>query len=186
MDESLLDLAEALDAVEAIRESAAQVLREQWAPDRLRVMLDDTAPGWAPDLWETVTALGWPDLLVPEASGGGGGGSAELAGIAEEVGRAAASIPFVPAAVAAWCGGPAGALRTVAFSEPGSTDDAQPRARARAADEGFVLTGAKTFVPYGSVAHSFVTSAVREDSGALVLCTVDADADGVMGCAALG
>ncbi|MBM3658524.1 MAG: acyl-CoA dehydrogenase [Actinobacteria bacterium] len=179
MTESLVDLAESLAAVEATRATAAQVLREQWAPARLRAMLDEETPGWAPDLWVRAVGLGWPDLLVAEADGGGGGTTAQLAGIAEEVGRAAASIPFVPAAVAAWCGGPSGPLRTVAFSEPGGSDDALPSARARAAGGGVVLTGTKAFVPYGSAAQSFVTSAVREDSGAPVLCTVDADADGV-------
>jgi alkylation response protein AidB-like acyl-CoA dehydrogenase len=179
MAESLLALAETLAAVEAIRDAAAQVLRGRWAPDRLRAMLDDDAPGWAPDLWAQAVALGWPDLLVAEHAGGGGGTTAHLVGIAEEVGRAAASIPFVPAAVAAWCGGPSGALRTVAFSEPGHADDGAPRVVARPSGGGVVLSGVKSFVPYGSVAHSFVTSAVREGSGALLLCVVDATTTGV-------
>jgi alkylation response protein AidB-like acyl-CoA dehydrogenase len=179
MTESLVDLAESLAAVEAIRDAAAQVLREQWAPERLRAMLDDDGPGWAPDLWEMVTALGWPDLLVAETAGGGGGITAQLAGLAEEVGRATASIPLVPAAVAAWCAGPSAVLRTVAFTEPDHADHGSPQVVARPADGGVVLSGVTPFVPYGSVADSFVTSAAREGSGALLVCVVDATTDGV-------
>jgi alkylation response protein AidB-like acyl-CoA dehydrogenase len=178
MEHSLLELAEQLDAVESIRDAAAQVLREQWDLDRLRSLLDGDEPGWAPDLWDTVTTLGWPDLLVPEAEGGGGGITAQLVGIAEEVGRAAAAIPLVPAATAAWCAGASSSLRTVAFSEPEHPDDGRARTVARRTGSGVVVTGAKSFVPYGSVAEHLVTTATL-DSGELMLLLVDARSDGV-------
>jgi alkylation response protein AidB-like acyl-CoA dehydrogenase len=173
MEQSLLDLAAEQDAVDAVRAAAAGVLRRQWAPERLRAMLDDPGPGWAPDLWSTVVELGWPDLLVPEDRGGGGGVAAQFAGLAEEVGRVAAAIPFVTGAVAAWCAGPSLALRTVALAEPRHADDARPRLTAREEGPGFVVEGTKSFVPYGAVAESCVVSAVVAGTDEIVLFVVD-------------
>ena len=167
MEHSLLELAEEQERVEAMRAAAAQVLRDRWDVGRLRAMLDDPGPGWEPDLWTMVADLGWADLLVPEADAGGGL-VAEYAGIAEEVGRAAASIPFVPATVAAGVAAPPGVLPTVAL-------DGAVTARAHAGD-GYVLDGAKTFVPYGAVADSFVVSAtVDGDDDDVALFVVEAE-----------
>ena len=174
MEHSLLDLADELERVEAMRAAAAQVLGDRWDVARLRGMLDDADPGWAPELWATVGELGWADVLVPEGDGGGRGLVVEFAGIAEEVGRAAASIPFVVASVAAWLAGPAPPLRAIAFAEPGRSDESRPTTRARAAGGGYVIDGAKSFVAYGSVATSFVLSATFDDDD-VALFTVAAD-----------
>jgi len=135
-------------------------------------MLDDPGPGWDPDLWAMATDLGWADVLVPEADGGGGGLVAEFAGIAEEVGRAAASVPFVTAGVAAWVAGPATTLRTIAFDDATSVRSGQ-------SNGGFTLQGTKAFVPYGAVAQSLVVSALLDDDevGLFTIDTANAGID---------
>jgi len=154
-----------------MRSAAAQVLGDRWDLARLRAMLDDPGPGWDPDLWAMATDLGWAEVLVPEEHGGGGGLVAEFAGIAEEVGRAAASVPFVAAGVAAWVAGPTSTVRTIAF------DDSAP-VRAQQSADGFVIEGVKAFVPYGAVAESLIASALLDDEE-LGLFTLDVDDDGV-------
>lgn len=56
-----------------------------------------------PGLWQTVTELGWPDVLVSEVNGGGGEGLRELCVLAEAAGAAAAPLPLAVAASAGWC-----------------------------------------------------------------------------------
>jgi alkylation response protein AidB-like acyl-CoA dehydrogenase len=181
MEHSLLELAEEQERVDAMRAAAALVLRDRWDVGQLRTMLDDPGPGWEPDLWTMVAELGWADVLGAEADGDAEGGNrggfvAEFAGIAEEVGRGAASVPLVAAGVAAWLTGPSSSLRTVAFSEAGRSDASRPETGARAADDGYVLDGAKAFVPYGAVADSFVVSAaVDGDDDDLALFVVEAE-----------
>jgi alkylation response protein AidB-like acyl-CoA dehydrogenase len=48
------------------------------------------------ELWQTITALGWPALTVPEADGGVGLGMIEAGILAEELGRVVAPGPLLP------------------------------------------------------------------------------------------
>src|SRR3954453_18542718 len=54
-----------------------------------------------PPFWDEFAAQGWLRLHVPEAYGGEGFGLPELAVVLEELGRACAPGPFLPAVVAA-------------------------------------------------------------------------------------
>jgi alkylation response protein AidB-like acyl-CoA dehydrogenase len=56
--------------------------------------------GFDENLWRTIVEMGLPTIAVSEARGGGGAGIAELAVVAENVGRYLAPIPFVEAAAA--------------------------------------------------------------------------------------
>ena len=53
------------------------------------------------ELWAGVAEMGWLGAVIPESWGGGGFGHAELALIAEELGRTLAPIPFVTSAAVA-------------------------------------------------------------------------------------
>jgi alkylation response protein AidB-like acyl-CoA dehydrogenase len=51
--------------------------------------------GTAEPAWSRIAGLGWPGLEIPEALGGAGASFAEVAVVAEELGRAAAVVPYV-------------------------------------------------------------------------------------------
>lgn len=55
--------------------------------------------GWDPALWEALTALHVVEMALPEARGGDGAGLIELVLLAEEIGRAAAPVPFIDVVV---------------------------------------------------------------------------------------
>jgi alkylation response protein AidB-like acyl-CoA dehydrogenase len=82
----------------ALRDVSRGLLADHCAPAHVRA-----AAGGAdadPKLWELGSELGWTGLLIPESHGGSGAGLAELTLVAEELGRAAARGPFLPAALA--------------------------------------------------------------------------------------
>jgi alkylation response protein AidB-like acyl-CoA dehydrogenase len=73
--------------------------RAQW-PDVLA--RTETEQTYDVALWRTLAAqVGCAGLLVPEAQGGAGASYRELAVVAEELGRAAAAVPFLGSAVVA-------------------------------------------------------------------------------------
>ena len=79
---------------EELRDSIRAVLAKESPIAVARAMVET---GRAPDeLWDTMTALGWPALTVPEAYGGIGLGPIEAAVLAEELGRVIAPGPLLP------------------------------------------------------------------------------------------
>jgi alkylation response protein AidB-like acyl-CoA dehydrogenase len=73
--------------------------RAQWRDVLART---ETAQTYDTGLWRTLAAeVGAAGLLVPEAQGGAGASYREAAVVAEEVGRAAAPVPFLGSAVVA-------------------------------------------------------------------------------------
>ncbi|MEB4212137.1 acyl-CoA dehydrogenase family protein [Mycobacterium sp. 94-17] len=99
----MTDIADSTVELTRLREAANDVLRRSWSLARFQSLLDGPGPVFDPDLWQTVSELGWPDVLVGAASGGGGGSLRELCVLAEAVGAAAAPVPLAAAAAAAWC-----------------------------------------------------------------------------------
>jgi alkylation response protein AidB-like acyl-CoA dehydrogenase len=82
-----------------IRDQARRALAEYPLDERLRDLL--TRKGdFDRDLWALGRDLGWTGIVVSAEQGGLGLGMAELAILAEETGRALASLPLVPGAVA--------------------------------------------------------------------------------------
>jgi alkylation response protein AidB-like acyl-CoA dehydrogenase len=85
----------------ALREAVRSVLedRAQWTDVLARTETDQT---YDTGLWRTLAAeVGCAGLLVPESAGGAGASYREAAVVAEEVGRAAAAVPFLGSAVVA-------------------------------------------------------------------------------------
>jgi alkylation response protein AidB-like acyl-CoA dehydrogenase len=120
--------------------------------------------GRPPDeLWETMTALGWPALTVAEEHGGIGLGAIEAGILAEELGRVIAPGPLLATVTqyvpmvrnTATAGQQERFLGAVARGEvrgalalaerTGSYDPAEIAATATPAGEGLVLTGTKRF-----------------------------------------
>lgn len=123
-------------------------------------------PGAAP-AWEQLVAAGWAGLEVPEALGGAGVTFAETAVVVEELGRAAATTPYLGVVALG-----VGALNLV---EPGPERDALLTATA-AGDARPVLVRSGDAAP-SSAPHSTATF-VLDAADATVLLVPVAGADG--------
>ncbi|OMC16636.1 acyl-CoA dehydrogenase [Mycolicibacter heraklionensis] len=128
--------------------------------------------------WPTVIEAGWVGLEVPEALGGAGAGFAEVAVICQELGRAAAPIPYLGSAVLA-----VGMLNSLADSEIRDgllADVAGGRTRVAAViGESFTLdadqrlSGQAEFVPDADGADRLLVAAT-DASGADIAVLIDA------------
>lgn len=85
-----------------LKDSARKFFREHFPTDRLHALVAaDPTPGRAPTcqwdeaLWAQLVELGWTMLAVPEEAGGVGMPVAAVAGLVEEVGRAAFPCPLL-------------------------------------------------------------------------------------------
>jgi alkylation response protein AidB-like acyl-CoA dehydrogenase len=148
-------------------------------------------PGHDPAVWRQMTELGWCGLAVPEALGGSGLGLAELATLAEPMGRHLMATPFIssqlaiqallaagdPALQQAWLPRLAqGAIGAVAlFEDEGDWNLLAPACAAVADEAGRLrLTGRKTLVCDAAGADLVLVSVSLEGAPALVaLSTTD-------------
>ncbi len=78
---------------EMLRDSAARFLSNECPYDKVKE-LEETAEGYAPELWSKMAELGWLGLLFPEEYDGYGGQFIDLIIIQEEIGKAAFPSPF--------------------------------------------------------------------------------------------
>ena len=163
---------------EALQRSAREFLARECPPALVRetAKADDGVPR---ALYRQMAELGWMGLLVPEKQGGLGLAALDLALVLEELGRVAAPGPFLPTQLviagllragssaqrAAWL--PrlvAGeAFATVAHVE--ESDQQEPagiQTRAARKGDGWVLSGAKLFVPEAQAADVFLVAARTE------------------------
>ena len=100
------------DTEEALRDSVRRLFADRCPPESVARAYDSVPQDFS-DVWRTLAAeLGVAGLLVPESLGGAGAGPREAAVVMEEIGRAAAPVPFLSSAV----------LATVALLRAGDTD----------------------------------------------------------------
>ena len=166
---------------EELRALARRVFADRCTPEHLKkIAFDLGESGVDLDLWREIAELGLVGVAVPESADGGGMGFFEVAIILEEVGYAVAPIPALPVMAMA---GPLLAqyapdqLQGLATGERIITvalhellgDVGTPFMTA----DGGSLTGVKTNVPFGTVAHAFLTSTTDG------IYLVEADAPGV-------
>ena len=78
---------------ELLREQARGFLAEHCPPAAVRAVLDGDVDHDA-ELWQKIVEMGWTATVIPEEYGGLGLSYLELVVIAEELGRAAAPVPF--------------------------------------------------------------------------------------------
>src|SRR5262245_14643285 len=81
--------------LEALRDSARDVLEDRLALDKLRKFVNGGEKIDAA-LWRTAGELGWLGLALPENHGGSGLGFSALAVLYQEMGRFLAPLPFLP------------------------------------------------------------------------------------------
>ncbi|AQA18671.1 acyl-CoA dehydrogenase [Halioglobus japonicus] len=99
-----------------LKDSARKLLAEKFTADVLHGMVaGDPTPErgpalhWDEALWAQMQELGWGLLAVPEAQGGVGMPLVAVAGLCEELGRAAFPCPLLPTLSASYLLGAAGA-----------------------------------------------------------------------------
>ncbi|GAA2363588.1 acyl-CoA dehydrogenase family protein [Saccharopolyspora halophila] len=89
------------DVEDDLRSSVRDLLTDRCAPADVAAVYDDDRSAVA-GLWQALAVdLGLAGLLVPEDRGGAGASAREAAVVLEELGRAAAPVPFLTSAVVA-------------------------------------------------------------------------------------
>ena len=177
-----------------LKESARKFFAERMPTDALHALVAaDPVPErepqcqWDPQLWQEMVGLGWTMLAVPEASGGVGMPLVGVAGLAEELGRAALPCPLLPTFnatyVLAACGqGGEGALAEIAQGRSATLAITDRHGSWSVTDTGVSckdgrLNGTAWFVQDAGKAERLLVSA-RSEAG-LSLYWVAADAPGI-------
>ena len=159
-----------------LAESARQLFERTYPTSEAR-KAEERPERFSAELWTQAGELGWPGIALPEDVGGAGYGVLELAVLAEELGRAAVTLPLLTSYAAAlpllWAGrdaparerwlGPlttGDAVGALALLEPGGRSErAAPTLRGAATDGGWALSGTKLAVRFGARADVLVASA---------------------------
>ena len=151
--------------------------------------------GFDPKAWSAMVDMGWTGILVPDAYGGSDLGYLTFGVILEQLGRQLCASPlFASAYVGASAINLGGSDGQKQQWLPAIVDgseiltlavDEQPRHQrdaiacaASSCDGGYVLSGAKTFVPEGMSATTFVVAA-KTDAADIELFLVPANTAGV-------
>lgn len=146
---------------------ARQILTDRCTTTRL-TEVEKAGHRFDADLWREVGTAGLVGLALPEEHGGAGLGLLELVSVLVEAGKVVAPLPLaghVPAAMAiarfgdaaqqqAWLPGAAAGTTVLTAAVAEDLDDApdRPTTTAERTGEEWVLRGAKTTVPAGTVA----------------------------------
>jgi acyl-CoA dehydrogenase len=139
-------------------------------------------------LWQALADAGVLAAGIPEAAGGSGLDVAELSSVLLELGRAVAPVPYVTGIFVAagalaefgtaeqqssWLA-PAldgSAILTTALTEDLCDSPEQPLTRAEPSGEGWVLSGAKSVIPYGPVADAILVPATTPNGPRVFIVT---------------
>jgi alkylation response protein AidB-like acyl-CoA dehydrogenase len=178
-----------------LAESARQLFERTYPTSEAR-KAEERPERFSAELWTQAGELGWPGIALPEDVGGAGYGVLELAVLAEELGRAAVTLPLLTSYAAAlpllragrdaparerWLGPltTGDAVGALALLEPGGRSErAAPTLRGAATDGGWALSGTKLAVRFGARADVLVASADLGD-GRPSLLAVPTDAPGI-------
>jgi alkylation response protein AidB-like acyl-CoA dehydrogenase len=172
----------------ALRDSIRLVLTEE-CPHEFVVKHAQSGNGMSRPLWDKAVELGWTMLNVPETDGGLGLGIEALTILYEELGRAAAPLPFLgsllaidslsasasPEQRAAWL--PRCAEGAVVCTATPSTI-AQPAMTAEITGGQVRLSGTATDL-FDAADADILLLLARDSSGGLVRVLVDVQSDGV-------
>jgi alkylation response protein AidB-like acyl-CoA dehydrogenase len=176
------------DDQQLLAESARQLFERSYTTESARAA--EAAPdGFSSDLWKQACELGWPGIALPEESGGAGYGPLELAVLAEELGRGAATLPLLSSYSATlpllWAGGDALRARWLESLAAGDAiaalalvDPRHEQLQVTTAD-GWTISGTKVAVPFGVAADVLVVRVGLDGEGAPSLVAVATDAPGV-------
>lgn len=163
-----------------------------------RSMASDHATGCPPERWRELAELGWLGIALPEADGGMGAGLPEQCLLAEQLGRALLTEPFVSSAVlgnglmdafaqgglrASWLAEIAAGERRVVWSAWESDGAAMlmlPSAKATREGDFWRVSGAKGLMPGAGGADALlVTAQLAHDTSRTGLFLVEGSASGM-------
>ncbi len=181
---------------EMLRRSAREFLEAE-CPTTLVRELEVSDIGYSSELWGRMAGLGWLGLALPVEHGGEGGDLIDQLVLAEEVGRALLPSPLLTSSIL--CGqlilkagnssqlsrflpnlAQGKTIMSLALSEAnGDFNPGQVSAVAVTRDEGYAVSGAKTFVPYAASADFFICVARNGDSRGFSLALVEVNSPGV-------
>lgn len=160
-----------------LRDSARHFLAENAPVAALRKLRDEhNADGFSRGLWAQFADMGFIGVLVPEAHGGLGLGHVEAGVVMAQIGAHLSASPLLASGIAAVslfkaAGSPAQqadwlprlatgqCIATIAVDEGRKHRPLHTALQARRQGEGWVLDGAKTFVPDGHVADAWLVVA---------------------------
>lgn len=169
-----------------LKETARDFFREQAPVARLRKQRDAKKNGRDPELWAEMAAMGWAGVIVPEEYGGAGLGYMALGAVLEEGGRTLAASPLHSSALVGasalmlagtdaqkkqWLPKIASGEVIATFAIDETAHHAPAKSRIAFADG--KLSGNKSYVADGHIAHLFIVAAAD------ALCLVQADAKGL-------
>lgn len=136
------------------------------------------------ELWQAMSDLGWLGIAVPEASGGSGGDVLHLAVVLEELGRHAATAPFLESVSASLLAQatdplPADLVRdlTAGTLRAATVFPQEEARRAAAREDGDLLTLGPTLVTWATEADVLLLLCNTREASVLV--TVDANIAGL-------
>lgn len=180
------------DAREMLAGTARTFAQRQLSPGALRVEADGA--GFDAALWDEITELGLPALLIAEDDGGLGLGLADLAAMLTELGQPLMRLPVVPHALGALVVMQsdnaalrsrllpeiaAGAIHPLAWAEGyAGLPPARFATRAQRTGDGYRIDGTKTMV-VPAAGWSGLIVAARGDDGQTALFWLPADAAGL-------
>jgi alkylation response protein AidB-like acyl-CoA dehydrogenase len=183
------------DEQEELRKTVRSFLENKSSEEAVREQME-TDNGFDPAVWSQMgEQMGLQGLSIPEEFGGSGYGFVELGIVLEEMGRALLCAPFFSTAVLAantllQSGDDAAkqkylpaiasgeTVATLAYVEPsGKWDESGITMQATKSDDGYTLSGTKSFVLDGHTAGLIIVAA-KTDSGTSLF-AVDGDASGL-------
>lgn len=183
-----------------LKTSAREVLAREFPFEVVRAMEADEK-GYTPELWKSMTELGWLGLVVPEKYGGAEGSFLDLGMLLEEMGRSLTPGPFFSTVVL-------GALTIMDAGDEATQSKLLPgiasgetimtmavteesggfgpdgiHLQAKNRDGEFVLSGRKLFVPDAHVADYAIVAARTSESldarDGITLLLTPLDSDGI-------
>ena len=175
-----------------LRDLAREILEKEVTAERLKEIEQD--PDWLDrGLWSQLAEANLLGLVAPEDLGGMGLGIEEVCLLLQEIGRAVAPVPLLPALVLAslpiaefgtdeqkraWLAPVASGetILTAALLDADSSDPSSPGTTAKRDGESWVLEGEKRLVPAVHLARRVLVPATTDDGVGIFL--VDPQAEG--------
>lgn len=183
---------------EMLRNESRKFLEKACNIEKVREVMEDKK-GFSAELWQQVSELGWPALIIPEEYGGIGMSIIDLVVVMEEMGRALFPSPFFHHLMATFALLEGGTeeqkqkyLAEIATGETIATfahaelDDCidihSVTAEAKESGDGFVLSGTKGYVGFAHVANLIIApfrTGKGNGSEGITLFLVDPQTEGV-------
>ncbi len=185
---------------EMLKNMARNFLSDKF-PKTVVKEIEESEPGYSPELWKEMAGLGWMGVPLPEKYGGGDMSFLDLAVLLEEMGRACLPGPYFSTEV---LGGltildigseeqkqeylpklaSGEAIFTLALTEPSARYDAAGiQTKATADKDAYILNGTKLFVPDAHIADYILVVARSDEKskgeGGITIFIVDTKSSGI-------